>query len=248
MAAVCTDLGKRSSKSMREASRRDRGAPRRPAAPRVEAAVRRRLRGTGRRVRDRRRARRRRAGRDPDRRFLRAADEAGRAARSPSDPHRPPHTGGAADRARGRGRRGALDTALAEAADRRRDLRGPRVVPHPALAPAPDGRGAAVPRGPRPRAGTHARAPVHARPRPAAADRGARADRAHAAGRRRRTDPGARRAVHDPRSGQGHGRPAAARAEGRGLPASARCARVGRKTKPGAALRSGPRSLSSIRN
>ena len=39
VAAVCTDPGKRSSESMREPSRRDRRAARRPAAPRVEAAA-----------------------------------------------------------------------------------------------------------------------------------------------------------------------------------------------------------------
>ena len=75
----------------------------------------------------------------------------------------------------------------------------------------------------------HVRAPapvrgpaVHARSRPAAAGRGAGADRARRSRRRRRPAAGPRRAVHDPRSGEGH---AASRCRSRRRPRPA-CARL----------------------
>ncbi len=211
---------------------RDRRSAGRPAPPRPQGAARgawRRLRGARGRLRHRPGPGRRRTRGDPDRRFLRAANEAGRAAGPPSDPDRPPHPGGTPDRARRRRRRGALHATVAQAPGRDRDLRGPRVLPHAALAPAPDDRDPALPRGPHPRARPGARAALHARPGPAAADRGALADRAQRGRGRRPAAAGTGVPVHDARAREGDARPAPAGPEDRRLPARARGARAAGK-------------------
>ena len=58
------------------------------------------------------------------------------------------------------------------------DLRGPGLLPHPALAPEPRDRGPALPRGPHPQARAGPRPALPARPGRAAPDRGPRAHRA----------------------------------------------------------------------
>ena len=121
----------------------------------------------------------RRAGRDPDRRLLAAAQEARRAARPPPDPDRPPDPGPAADHPRRRGRRGALDQGVARRSrPRRRSSR----------ASSPSPRCSSIPNltievllcrgGPHPQARAGPRPPLPARPGRAPPDRGAGADRA----------------------------------------------------------------------
>ena len=132
-------------------------------------------RGAVRPLRHRPRARRRRAGRDPDRRLLAAGAQARRAARRPPHADRP---SGAAERrivrvddaGRGAVRRGARRCAGAALDVFDRLVSFPSLLAHPNL----DGRGAAVPRGPHPGAGGGALAlgPAAARSGRAAAGRG----------------------------------------------------------------------------